>query len=232
MNTNMPPIKVLIVEDDPEIRLILRTNLRIEHYEILESSTLSGAIRRFHESSPTLILLDLGLADGDGLTLISELRKTSSIPILVLSARHTEDEKVACFALGADDYMVKPFGVRELMARIQVTIKRTLNQAHHTDLFQVGDLQINLALGTVSLHGEHLHLTPIEYKLLFCLAKNPGRVFSHRELLSHVWGAEYVNDTHYLRIHMGRLRARIESTPANPRYILTELGIGYRLALQ
>ncbi|MGZ8271986.1 MAG: response regulator [Methylophilus sp.] len=221
---------ILIVEDDLEISQFLQSSLTTNGYQTLCAHTLSKAIELFVSQKPTLMILDLNLPDGDGLSFIEHVRLSSDLPILVLSARQSEQEKVNCFNLGADDYLAKPFGVNELLARIKVAIKRTSMMMLRDDVFSVNDLQIDTASASVLLKNHPLHLTPIEFKLLFVLAKRPGKVFTHRQLLSDVWGAEYVDDIHYLRIHMGRLRAKIEINPATPRYILTEVGIGYRLA--
>lgn len=221
---------ILIVEDDLEISQFLQSSLTTSGYQTLCAHTLAKAIELFGSHKPTLMILDLNLPDGDGLSFIEHVRLSSDLPILVLSARQSEQEKVSCFNLGADDYLAKPFGVNELLARIKVAIKRTSMMMLRDDVFSVGDLQIDTANASVLLKNHPLHLTPIEFKLLFVLAKRPGKVFTHRQLLSEVWGAEYIDDIHYLRIHMGRLRARIEINPAMPKYILTEVGIGYRLA--
>ncbi|MGV3582359.1 MAG: response regulator [Methylophilus sp.] len=221
---------ILIVEDDLEISQFLQSSLTTSGYQTLSAHTLAKAIDLFGSHKPALMILDLNLPDGDGLSFIEHVRLSSDLPILVLSARQSEQEKVSCFNLGADDYLAKPFGVNELLARIKVAIKRTSIMMLRDDVFSLGDLQIDTANASVLLKNHPLHLTPIEFKLLFVLAKRPGKVFTHRQLLSEVWGAEYIDDIHYLRIHMGRLRARIEINPAMPRYILTEVGIGYRLA--
>ncbi|MBA3695948.1 MAG: response regulator [Methylotenera sp.] len=221
---------ILIIEDDVHISQMLQSSLKINGYQTLYAPTLDVGKRLFLENKPALIILDLNLPDGDGCSMIEQVRMHSDIPILVLSARQTEQEKVNCFDLGADDYLAKPFGVNELLARIKVSLKRTAMMSLRDDVYKIDALEIDLANNRVLLNSSPIHLTPIELKLLFMLAKKPGRVFSHRQLLTEVWGAEYINDTHYLRIHMGRLRARLEQDSAFPRYILTEVGIGYRLA--
>jgi two-component system, OmpR family, KDP operon response regulator KdpE len=222
--------QVLIIEDDLQISQFLQASLKANNYYTLIAHTISNGKLLLKEHKPSLIILDLNLPDGDGRDFIAHIRASSDIPILVLSARQSEQEKVACFDLGADDYLAKPFGVNELLARIKASLRRTAMMALRDDIFKLDDLTIDSASSSVLLNNQPLHLTPIEFKLLFILAKKPGKVFSHRQLLSEVWGAEYVDDTHYLRIHMGRLRARLEKNPAAPRYILTEVGIGYRLA--
>lgn len=221
---------ILIVEDDLQISQFLQSSLKASGYQTLSASTIAVGKQLLSEHKPALLLLDLNLPDGDGRDFIVYVRKNSDIPILVISARQSEQEKVDCFNLGADDYLAKPFGVNELLARIKVSLKHTAMMTLRDDIFKLDDLTIDSANSIVQLNNQVLHLTPIEFKLLFCLAKKPGKVLSHRQLLTEVWGAEYVDDTHYLRIHMGRLRARLEKNAATPRYILTEVGIGYRLA--
>lgn len=222
--------QILIVEDDLQISQFLQSSLKANGYHSLYAPTITGGKHLFSEHKPALIILDLNLPDGDGRDFIAHVRISSDIPILVLSARQSEQEKVDCFDLGADDYLAKPFGVNELLARVKVSLKRTSMMLLRDDVYKLDDLEIDTVNSSVLLNEKPVHLTPIEFKLLFILAKKPGKVFTHRQLLSEVWGAEYVDDTHYLRIHMGRLRARLEKNAAAPRYILTEVGIGYRLA--
>jgi two-component system, OmpR family, KDP operon response regulator KdpE len=221
---------ILIVEDDVQISQFLQSSLKASGYQTLCAQTIASAKHFLSEHKPALIILDLNLPDGDGRDFIKHVRINSDIPILVLSARQSEQEKVACFDLGADDYLAKPFGVNELLARVKVSLKRTAMMSLRDDIYKLDDLAIDTINASVLLNQQPVHLTPIEFKLLFVLAKKPGKVFTHRQLLTEVWGAEYVDDTHYLRIHMGRLRARLEKNSAEPRYILTEVGIGYRLA--
>lgn len=221
---------ILIVEDDAEINRFLQSSLHLNGYESICVSQLHEAIQHFAVNKPQLTILDLNLPDGDGSDFIQSIRSHSDIPIIVLSAKQSEQEKVRCFDLGADDYLPKPFGIQELLARIRVSLKRTTKMSLRDDVYQVGALEIDVINQSVKLNQSPLHLTPIEFKLLFKLVQKPGKVFSHRQLLNEVWGAEYVDEIHYLRIHMGRLRARLEQNPAMPRYILTEAGIGYRLA--
>lgn len=223
-------IPILIIEDDLQISQFLQSSLRTSGYQPFCSATIAGGKSLFNAHKPALIILDLNLPDGDGCDFITHIRISSDIPILVLSARQAEQEKVACFDLGADDYLAKPFGVNELLARIKASLKRTAMMSLRDNVFKLDDLEIDSVNASVLLNNQPIHLTPIEFKLLFIMAKKPGKVFTHRQLLTEVWGAEYIDDTHYLRIHMGRLRARLEKNPAAPRYILTEVGIGYRLA--
>ncbi len=221
---------ILIIEDDIQISQFLQSSLKLSGYQTHCAPTIAGGKQLLNEHKPALIILDLNLPDGDGRDFIDYVRISSDIPILVLSARQSEQEKVDCFDSGADDYLAKPFGVNELLARVKVALKRTAMMSLRDDVFKLDDLEIDTVNSSVSLHKQPVHLTPIEFKLLFILAKKPGKVFTHRQLLVEVWGPEYVNDTHYLRIHMGRLRARLEINSAAPRYILTEAGIGYRLS--
>jgi two-component system, OmpR family, KDP operon response regulator KdpE len=222
--------QILIVEDDLQISQFLQSSLKANGYHSLYAPTIAGGKHLFSEHKPALIILDLNLPDGDGCDFITHVRISSDIPILVLSARQSEQEKVDCFDLGADDYLAKPFGVNELLARVKVSLKRTAMMLLRDDIYKLDDLEIDTVNSSVLLNEKPVHLTPIEFKLLFIIAKKPGKVFTHRQLLSEVWGTEYVDDTHYLRIHMGRLRARLEKNAAAPRYILTEVGIGYRLS--
>lgn len=221
---------ILIVEDDAEIRQFLQSSLQLNGFITASASTIEAAKQQFLSAKPALTILDLNLPDGDGATFIESIRSYSDLPIIVLSAKQSEQEKVRCFDLGADDYIAKPFGVQELLARIRVSLKRTGKMTLRDDVYQVDALQIDVVNQWVMLGDTTLHLTPIEFKLIFYLAQKPGKVFTHRQLLSAVWGDEYMDEIHYLRIHMGRLRAKIEQNPAMPRYILTESGIGYRLA--
>jgi two-component system KDP operon response regulator KdpE len=221
---------IFIIEDDVQISQFLQSSLKTSGYHTFCSSTIAGGKHLFNEHKPALIILDLNLPDGDGHDFIKHVRISSDIPILVLSARQSEQEKVDCFDLGADDYLAKPFGVNELLARVKVSLKRTAMMSLRDNVFKLDDLTIDTVNSNVILNKQPVHLTPIEFKLLFILAKKPGKVFTHRQLLTEVWGTEYIDDTHYLRIHMGRLRARLEKNSTAPRYILTEVGIGYRLA--
>ena len=222
--------EILIVEDDVQIGQFLVSSITASSYKAILARNLSAATTLLADKKPALIFLDLNLPDGDGRDFITQVRNTSDIPILVLSARQSEAEKVACFNLGADDYLAKPFGVNELLARVKVSLKRSAMMSLRDDIFTLDHLEIDRANMVIKLNNQLVHLTPIELKLLLLLARKPGKVFNHEQLLSEVWGHEYINDTHYLRIHMGRLRARIEQNSAEPRFILTEAGIGYRLA--
>lgn len=222
--------RILIVEDDQEISRFISFSLSAEGYLPGVAADLAQAQRAFLEARPELVILDLGLPDGDGKGWIAALRQRSDVPVLVLSARQSEQEKVACLDCGADDYLSKPFGVDEMLARVRVLLRRAAMMSLRDHVYELDGLRIDLARGIAELHGEALKLTPIEYKLLMALAQHPGKVITHRQLLAAVWGSEYVDETHYLRIHMGRLRAKIEAIPAEPRFLLTEPGLGYRIA--
>lgn len=222
--------RVLVVEDDKAIAQFLISSLGAAGLNASLSQTLQQALESFKNRKPQLMILDLELPDGDGKDLIKQLREHSDIPIIVLSARQSEQEKVACFNLGADDYLAKPFGIQELLARVQVALKRASMMSLRDHVYSLDGLEIDLTSSLIKFHDAPLHLTPLEFKLLTTLAQTPGKIFTHRHLLTAAWGNEYGDETHYLRIHMGRLRAKIEKNPASPRFVLTEPGIGYRLA--
>lgn len=222
--------RILIVEDDQEISRFISISLTAAGYLPGVAADLAQAQKAFWEVRPELVILDLGLPDGDGKEWIAALRQRSDVPILILSARQSEQEKVACLDRGADDYLAKPFGVEEMLARVRVALRRAAMMSLRDHVYELDGLRIDLTRGTAELRSEPLKLTPIEFKLLTTLAQHPGKVITHRQLLSAVWGSEYVDETHYLRIHMGRLRAKIEAIPAEPRFLLTEPGIGYRIA--
>lgn len=221
---------ILVVEDDQAIARFLAASLSAAGYQTYACETLAQAGQSLTQRRADLIVLDLGLPDGDGKTFLGALRQHSDIPVIVLSARQAEEEKVICLDLGADDYLSKPFGAAELLARVRVALRRRARMQLRDDIYELEGLRIDVPAAQVSLNGQPVHLTPTEYRLLSVLVSMPGRVFTHRQLLSQVWGDAYVNDTHYLRIHMGRLRSKIEAQPASPRFILTEAGTGYRLA--
>lgn len=225
-------LKILVVEDDREIRTLLQAALTVEGFEVQTAVSVSEAAALLQHDPPDVIVLDLGLPDGDGAQLVREVRRHSSTPIIVASARDEEAQKIRLLDDGADDFLTKPFSVGELLARIRVTLRHrgTALQAAQTR-YEQGDLVIDLPHYRVSRGGETLHLTPTEYKLLARLVRSAGRVVTHRQLLADVWGAEHIGDTHYLRLYMAQLRAKIEPLPAEPRHLLTETGVGYRLAL-
>jgi len=225
-------LRVLVVEDDPEIRALVQSTLSVEGFSVQTAVSVSEATALLAHALPDILLLDLGLPDGDGATLVKAVRKHHSLPILVVSARHQEAQKIALLDAGADDYLTKPFSVAELLARIRVALRHrgtTLPPA--ITLHELDGLRVDLTSHSVTLRGQELHLTPTEFKLLARLVRSAGRVVTHRQLLTDVWGAEFTEHTHYLRLYMGQLRSKIEADPAEPRHLLTETGIGYRLAV-
>ena len=224
--------KILIVEDELEIRRFLRASLDTHGYQLIESETGKDGLNRVADEHPDLVLLDLGLPDTDGLCVIHKLREWSQVPIIVLSARGREADKVKALDAGADDYLTKPFSVGELLARIRVAFRHT---AHDHDepgepVFSLGTLRVDFERRQVFVGEKEVHLTPIEYRILTTLIKHSGRVVTHRHLLKEVWGPDSVFETHYLRVYMTHLRRKIEPDPARPQFLLTEPGIGYRLA--
>jgi two-component system KDP operon response regulator KdpE len=224
-------LHVVVVEDDRQIRTILQAALAVEGFEVHTAVSLSEARALLNHALPDVLVLDLGLPDGDGLSLVQEVRRAHSLPILVVSARHQEAQKIALLDAGVDDYLVKPFGVAELLARMRVALRhRGTALAAAVTVHALEDLYVDLASHRVERAGQLLHLTPTEFKLLARLVRSAGRVVTHRQLLSDVWGPEFTEHTHYLRLYMGQLRAKIEHDPAEPRHLLTETGVGYRLA--
>ena len=218
---------LLIVEDDAEIRLFLKTALAAEGFGISTAVTGREAIAMAGNREFDLFVVDLGLPDLDGIDVVRILRERSQAPVLILSAQTDEARKVAALDAGADDYVTKPFGIGELRARLRAALRRSGDAGSP---FELEGLRIDLDQRRVQRDGTDVHLTPIEFDLLARLARSAGRVITHRQLLSDVWGPEYVEHTHYLRIYMGQLRAKLESDPAVPRLLLTETGVGYRLA--
>ncbi len=224
-------LRVLVVEDDREIRALMQSSLSVEGFEVQTAVSLSEANALLRHSPPDVIVLDLGLPDGDGVQLVREVRTRHSLPIIVVSARHQEAQKIQLLDAGADDYLTKPFSVGELLARIRVALRhRGTALAAAVTVHAFDDLRIDLAARSVLRNGELLHLTPTEFKLLARLVRSAGRVVTHRQLLLDVWGPEFTEHTHYLRLYMAQLRAKMERDPAEPRHLLTETGVGYRLA--
>jgi two-component system KDP operon response regulator KdpE len=223
------PARILIVEDDAEIRRFVRLTLVAEGHEVFEADTLQRGLIEAGTRRPDLLVLDLGLPDGDGVDLIRDLRAWSAMPVIVLSARSTEADKIAALDAGADDYLVKPFGAGELMARVRAQLRRHLQQTPAgQSTLSFGSVNIDLARRTVERDGQPLHLTPIEYKLLTILAGQPDRVVTHQHLLKAVWGPGHAEDTHYVRVHMANLRKKVERDASRPEHLRTEAGIGYR----
>lgn len=231
MNTAAPSTspRVLVVEDEADIRRFVRLALEAEGHEVFDVDTLQRGLIAAATRRPDLLVLDLGLPDGDGVDLIRDLRGWSALPVIVLSARGSEADKITALDAGADDYLVKPFGAGELLARVRAQLRRHSQQtpAGNSQL-QFGDVQVDLARRTVQRAGQALHLTPIEYRLLTHLATQPDRVITHRQLLQAVWGPGHAEDTHYVRVHLANLRKKIEADASRPRHLVTEAGVGYR----
>ena len=226
--------RILIVEDEADIRRFVRMALEKEGMAVFETSTLQDARLNAGSRQPDLMIVDLGLPDGDGKTLIREVRGWISAPILVLSAREEESEKVEALDAGADDYLVKPFGVPELLARVRAQLRRastlSTSDTGASPLLGFGAVTINLATHEVTRAGEPVHLTPNEFRLLTALIRGNGKVLTHRQLLHDVWGPGYADRAHYIRIYMAQLRQKLEENPAQPMHLITELQVGYRLA--
>ncbi|HJV74692.1 MAG TPA: two-component system response regulator KdpE [Noviherbaspirillum sp.] len=225
------PIPIaLLVEDEPQIRRFVRAALEDEGWQVFESDTMKRGLIDAGTRKPNLVILDLGLPDGDGADYIVDVRKWSSVPIIVLSARTNEAEKIKALDAGADDYLTKPFGVGELLARVRSALRR-LRQvgANAPGSIQFGDVKVDLTARLVTKADQMVHLTPTEYRLLAALAINAGRVVTNPQLLREVWGPSHAESGHYLRIYMGHLRQKLEDDPAQPRYLLTETAVGYRL---
>jgi two-component system KDP operon response regulator KdpE len=221
---------VLLIEDEPQMRRFLRVCLTNRGFRLVESDTGRDGLLQAATRNPDVVLLDLGLPDQDGLEVARGLREWSQTPIIVLSARGQEKDKVAALDAGADDYLTKPFGVEELLARIRVALRHRERVGEHpSPVFEAGDLRVDLHRRQVFVSGTEVHLTPIEYRLLTTLVQHAGRVLTHRQLLIEVWGAAYATQTQYLRVFMGQLRHKLEADPARPRFLLTEPGVGYRL---
>jgi two-component system KDP operon response regulator KdpE len=228
-----PRHNVVVVEDDPQIRRFLRTVLPAEGFDVHEAETGERGLVEAATRKPDLVILDLGLPDLDGVEVVRRLREWSTVPVIVLSARTREQDKIAALDAGADDYLTKPFGAGELLARLRVALRHAASRGQPGEpTFRVGDLEVDLAARRVHLEGAEVHLTPIEYRLLAALVRHAGLVLTHRQLLRDVWGPAFVEHTHTLRVHMASLRRKVEREPARPRYLLTELGVGYRLAAE
>lgn len=222
---------VLVVEDEPQLRRFIRAALDAHGYQVLEASRVSEVTAMVTSHNPAVILLDLGLPDGDGIDLCRALREWSRVPIIVLSARGREEDKVSALDAGADDYLTKPFGVNELLARLRVALRhRAAGESSATErAYAFGELRIDVVRREVRLGETELHLTPTEYKLLLLLARNAGKVLTHQQILRDVWGPAYATRTHYVRVHMAELRKKVERDPARPKWLVTEPGVGYRL---
>lgn len=224
--------RVLVIEDELQIQRFLRVSLTSQGFEVLQVQSGRGGIEAVAREAPDAVILDLGLPDIDGLDVVRELRGWTTVPILVLSARGREQDKIAALDAGADDYLTKPFGVGELMARLRVALRHAARSAAGEPAvatFSTGSLRVDLARRQVFVDGEEVRLTPNEYKLLATLVEHAGKVLTHRQLLRAVWGPGYLTEVHYVRLYMAQLRHKLEADPARPRYLRTEPGVGYRL---
>jgi two-component system KDP operon response regulator KdpE len=225
-----PSLSVLIIDDEAQIRRFLRAGFELEKFSVFEAEDAEGGLRAATMKKTDLIVVDLELPDLDGSSIVERIRLWSSVPIIVLSVRSSEEEKVRLLGLGADDYVVKPFGMAELLARARAAIRRHSHAADREPVVTVDRLTVDLSTRTVTLDGARLDLPPKEYRLLQILAQHAGNVVTHKHLLKEVWGVNHTEDTHYLRVFMRKLRQKIELDPTRPRIVLTVLGVGYRLA--
>jgi len=223
----------VLVEDEVQIRRFLRTALETEGWHVFDAGSIKDGLVEAGTRKPDLVILDLGLPDGDGVDFIREFRSWSSQPIIVLSARVGESDKIAALDAGADDYLTKPFGVGELLARVRAALRRKDSPSNvNSTTFRFGDVEVDLTSRRVTKRGGIIHLTPIEYRLLTIMIANAGRVLTHRHMLREVWGPAYVEHGHYLRVHMVHLRQKLEDDPAQPKHLLTETAVGYRLVAE
>jgi two-component system KDP operon response regulator KdpE len=222
---------VIIIEDDPPIRRFLRTGLSAQGFEVHEADNGQRGLTEAGTRKPDLVILDLGLPDMDGVEVVKRIREWSAMPIIILSARSAEQSKIEALDAGADDYLTKPFGLGELLARIRVALRRSAGggESGPSEAFTVGNLRVDLHNRVVYLHGDEVHLTPIQYRVLTVLVKHAGKVLTHQQIIKEVWGPSYAENAHYLRIYMSQLRQKLEEDPAKPQYLLTESGVGYRL---
>ena len=234
----MPAPVAILIEDEPQIRRFVRLALEAEGWQVHEADTAKRGLLDAGTRKPDLLVVDLGLPDGDGLDLIRDVRTWSNVPIVVLSARSDESDKIAALDAGADDYLTKPFGVGELLARVRANLRRPRASADDTatsgtgeedPVFRFGDVVVDRQARIIKRNGVEVHLTPIEYRLLMALISNAGRVMTQRQLLKDVWGPSHTEQGHYLRIYMGHLRQKLERDPAQPEHLLTETAVGYRL---
>ncbi len=219
---------MLIIDDEPQIQRFLRHSLAASGYHLLHAETAAAGLKAFAHHRPDVIVLDLGLPDLDGKAVIGQIRQISATPIIVLSARDQEAEKIAALDLGADDFVAKPFGIGELLARMRVCLRATRAEATPDRRLTLGDLTIDIAAHRVECRGSAIKLTPKEFDLLVLLARNAGKVLTHRHILQNLWGPAHVEDTPYLRVFIGQIRQKVEQNPSEPKLILTEPGVGYR----
>jgi len=223
---------ILIIEDESPMRGFLRVSLSSNGYRVAEAETGAEGLSQAAARNPDLVLLDLGLPDQDGLLVTERLREWAKMPIIVISARGKEEDKIKALDGGADDYLTKPFGIGELLARVRVALRHSAIAPDGDPIFSVGALKVDLSKRQVLIGEREIHLTPIEYKLLTTLIKNAGRVVTHRQLLREVWGPGYADQTQYTRVYMGQLRHKLEANPSRPLFLITEPGVGYRLRVQ
>ena len=222
---------IVVIEDDPAIRLFLRTSLSAHNFKVFEAERGQQGIVEAGVRKPDLIILDLGLPDMDGVEVIKKIRAWSAMPIIILSARSSEQHKIDALDAGADDYLTKPFGLGELLARIRVALRHSVSNPEQVEngVFVTGELKVDLLKRQVFVGDNEVHLTPIQYRLLALLIKNAGKVLTHQYMLKEVWGPSYKDNSHYLRIYMSQLRQKLETDPTQPQYLLTDSGVGYRL---
>ncbi|WP_275106831.1 response regulator [Nocardia terpenica] len=231
MTTPVAPTKVLVVDDEPQILRALRINLSVRGYEVITASTGAAALRAAAEKHPDVVVLDLGLPDMDGIDVLAGLRGWSQAPVIVLSARTDSTDKVEALDAGADDYVTKPFGMDELLARLRAAVRRAAATADTTDpVVETSSFTVDLAAKKVTKHGTDVHLTPTEWGVLEMLVRNQGKLVGRRELLREVWGPSYATETHYLRVYLAQLRRKLEDDPSHPKHLLTEAGMGYRFS--
>jgi len=230
---NAAATTIVVIEDDPQIRRFLRTGLSAQPFRIFEAETGRDGLIEASTRKPDLVILDLGLPDLDGVEVVGRLREWYTRPIIILSARSSEQEKIKALDAGADDYLTKPFGIGELTARMRVALRRAASSdGPGATEFNFGDVRVDLAARRVFRGAAEVHLTPNEYRLLTTLIRYAGKVCTHRQLLAEVWGPSHVEHGHYLRIYMGQLRHKLEADPTNPRHLRTEVGVGYRLLVE
>ncbi|MEU6581256.1 response regulator [Nocardia sp. NPDC046763] len=228
-NAAAAPTKVLVVDDEPQILRALRINLSVRGYEVTTASNGAAALRAAAEKHPDVIILDLGLPDMDGIEVLAGLRGWSTAPVIVLSARTDSSDKVEALDAGADDYVTKPFGMDELLARLRAAVRRSANIADTAEpVIETTSFTVDLAAKKVTRHGHDVHLTPTEWGVLEMLVRNRGKLVGRRELLREVWGPSYATETHYLRVYLAQLRRKLEDDPSQPKHLLTEAGMGYR----
>lgn len=229
MSTSLHPI-ALVVDDEPQIRRLLRVTLEANGYQVFDAATGREGISQAAQQRPEVVLLDLGLPDMDGVEVLKRLREWSQVPVIILSVRDRENEKIAALDAGANDYVTKPFAPGELLARLRAALRQIQPQGADA-VFRIGQLEVDLAARVVRQSGQEVKLTPIEYGLLRVLVIHGGKVLTHRQLLTEVWGPQAVEQTHYLRVHIAHLREKIETDPTRPKLVVTESGIGYRLMM-